>query len=98
MKDIFDKYSDVISRHDRLLDTGPDPFSVCLEDVYSPTEAKVNGRHTILAGTNNYLGITFEPECVESAATAIRRHGTGTTGSRPLPPSRGSLRTGRHQW
>ncbi len=82
MTDIFDKYGDVIARHDQLLETGPDPFSVCLEEVYSPTEAKVNGRHTILAGTNNYLGITFDPDCVEAAATAIRHHGTGTTGSR----------------
>ncbi len=82
MSDIFDKYGDVIARHDQLLETGPDPFAVCLEEVYSPTEAKVNGRHTILAGTNNYLGITFDPDCVEAAANAIRRHGTGTTGSR----------------
>ncbi|WP_119168675.1 serine palmitoyltransferase [Algihabitans albus] len=82
MTDIFDKYGDIAVRHDQLLDAGADPFGVCLEEVYSPTEAMVNGRRTILAGTNNYLGITFDPACIEAAAQAIRKHGTGTTGSR----------------
>lgn len=82
MTDIFDKYGDIAVRRDRLLDAGGDPFGVCLEEVYSPTEAMVNGRRTILAGTNNYLGITFDPDCIEAAAQAIRKHGTGTTGSR----------------
>lgn len=82
MTDIFDKYGEVAVRHDALLEEGADPFGVCLEEVYSPTEAQVNGRRTILAGTNNYLGLTFEPDCIEAAAQAIRKHGTGTTGSR----------------
>ena len=37
---------------------------------------------TILVGTNNYLGLTLDPECMEAAVAAIREHGTGTTGSR----------------
>ena len=82
MTDILEKYSPIVARHDDLLDVGPDPFGVCMQEVYSATEARVNGRETILAGTNNYLGITFDPECIEAAATAIRKHGTGTTGSR----------------
>src|SRR3546814_7933150 len=36
----------------------------------------------ILVGTNNYLGLTFDPDCIESTVAAIRREGTGTTGSR----------------
>ncbi|KAB2961749.1 MAG: aminotransferase class I/II-fold pyridoxal phosphate-dependent enzyme [Candidatus Methylomirabilis oxygeniifera] len=36
----------------------------------------------ILAGTNNYLGLTFDPECIEAAVQAVREQGTGTTGSR----------------
>lgn len=48
----------------------------------SPTRGKVNGREVILAGTNNYLGMTFHPECIEAVRDAAQRFGTGTTGSR----------------
>ena len=57
-------------------------FNVVIERILSPTEAVVNGRRVILAGTNNYLGLTFDPECIEAACAAIRAEGTGTTGSR----------------
>jgi 8-amino-7-oxononanoate synthase len=33
-------------------------------------------------GSNNYLGLTFEPEVVAAAREAIIQYGTGTTGSR----------------
>ena len=82
MTDILDKYAPIASRHDQLLEVGPDPLGVCLEEIYSATEARVNGRRTILAGTNNYMGVTFEPDCLEAAEAAVRAHGTGTTGSR----------------
>ena len=57
-------------------------FNVVIERVLSPTEAVVNGRRVILAGTNNYLGLTFDPECIEAACAAVKAEGTGTTGSR----------------
>jgi 8-amino-7-oxononanoate synthase len=53
-----------------------------MDRVVSATEAVVNGRPLILAGTNNYLGLTFHPECIEAACEATRALGTGTTGSR----------------
>jgi 8-amino-7-oxononanoate synthase len=42
----------------------------------------VNGHRVVLAGTNNYLGLTYDPRCIEAGVEALRRHGTGTTGSR----------------
>jgi 8-amino-7-oxononanoate synthase len=36
----------------------------------------------ILAGTNNYLGLTLDTQCIEAAVRAVREQGTGTTGSR----------------
>jgi hypothetical protein len=36
----------------------------------------------ILAGTNNYLGLTLDTQCIEAAVRAVREEGTGTTGSR----------------
>ena len=80
--DLFDKYALVAGRHSKLLQAGADPFGVCLDELTSATEARINGRDTILVGTNNYLGLTFEPECVAAAEAAVRAYGTGTTGSR----------------
>jgi len=80
--DIFDKYSMVMGRRDQLLQFGSDPFAVNMEEMYSSTEGLVNGKRTILVGTNNYMGVTFEPTCIEAACDAIRTFGTGTTGSR----------------
>ncbi len=61
---------------------GPDPFNFVVDEILSATEAMVNGRRTILAGTNNYLGLTFDPDCIEAARSAAAEQGTGTTGSR----------------
>jgi 8-amino-7-oxononanoate synthase len=83
MVDVFDKHAPLAARHERLLGLlGADPFAVCLDAVGSPTEAHSRGRGTILAGTNNYLGLTFDPDCVAAAQESLRAHGTGTTGSR----------------
>ena len=79
---LFDKYNQVNARHDRLVAAGRDPFNVCMDRIVSATEAIVDGREVILVGTNNYLGLTFDPDCIESTVEAIRREGTGTTGSR----------------
>lgn len=82
MVDLLDKYAPLKERHDRLLDMGRDPINLVMEELLSPTRAIINGRETILAGTNNYLGITFEPSCINAAKQALERNGTGTTGSR----------------
>ena len=79
---IFDKFSPLAARYDALREKGADPFSVKFDDVVSPTEGVVNGKRTVLFGTNNYLGLTFDPHSVEKSVEAIRSHGTGTTGSR----------------
>ncbi|WP_193371324.1 serine palmitoyltransferase [Pelagibius marinus] len=79
---LFDKYDQVAARHDRLLAAGRDPFNMCMDRIVSATEAIVDGRETILVGTNNYLGLTFDPDCVEATVEAVREQGTGTTGSR----------------
>jgi len=70
------------TRRELLAESGADPFHVVVERVLSATEAQVNGRKVIMAGTNNYLGLTFDPGCISAACTAIREEGTGTTGSR----------------
>jgi len=61
---------------------GIDPFGVQIDRILSPTEGVIDGRPTILAGTNNYLGMTFDPDCITAARDALETSGTGTTGSR----------------
>jgi 8-amino-7-oxononanoate synthase len=59
-----------------------DVLGVTVEVDGEPTVGIVNGHPAVLAGTNNYLGLTFHPECVRASAEAAARFGTGTTGSR----------------
>mgnify|MGYP001817966180 FL=1 len=61
---------------------GKDPTSVVFDRLNSATEGVVEGRKTILAGTNNYLGLTFDPDCIAAGVAAMQSWGTGTTGSR----------------
>ncbi len=79
---LFDKFQPVLAARQSILEQGIDPFNLVVEQVLSPTEAMVNGQRTILAGTNNYLGLTFDPQCIAAAREALERQGTGTTGSR----------------
>ncbi|MFQ5633760.1 MAG: aminotransferase class I/II-fold pyridoxal phosphate-dependent enzyme [Gammaproteobacteria bacterium] len=79
---IFDKFAQHQEVFEQLGQHNAMPFGAVTERVLSPTEAIVNGRQVILAGTNNYLGLTFEPEAIAAAQRAVAESGTGTTGSR----------------
>ena len=79
---LFAKFSSLAKTYDDLVARGNNPFKVNIDRVLSPTEAIVNGRRTLLAGTNNYLGLTFDEDCIERAIDSLRQEGTGTTGSR----------------
>ena len=48
------------------------------------TEVIYKGRHIIMCGSNNYLGLTTHPKVKEAALEAIRKYGTSCTGSRFL--------------
>jgi len=79
---ILDKFKDLNAAYDDVKSAGHDPFSVRFDEILSPTEGVVAGKKTILLGTNNYLGLTFDQHSVEQAVAALRESGTGTTGSR----------------
>ena len=79
---IFDKFGPLSDLYNSILEVGDDPFSVCMAEILSPTRALIDGREVLLAGTNNYLGLTFDPECVRAGQEAMAKQGTGTTGSR----------------
>jgi len=48
------------------------------------TRAIINGKEVIMAGSNNYLGLTSDPRVKEAAIQAIEKYGTSCTGSRFL--------------
>ncbi len=45
---------------------------------------EMEGRETIMLGSNNYLGLTADPRVKAAAADALERYGTALTGSRLL--------------
>ncbi|MCU0590498.1 MAG: aminotransferase class I/II-fold pyridoxal phosphate-dependent enzyme [Desulfobacterales bacterium] len=79
---IFDKFQQLAATRQSMAKSGIRSIHVVMDRVVSATEAIVNGQPLILAGTNNYLGLTFHPDCIEAACDATRTLGTGTTGSR----------------
>ena len=80
--DILAKYDSLAERREIMLQAGDNPFGLRMEKVLSPTDALVNGKRTLLVGTNNYLGLTFDPDCIAAGIKALQEQGTGTTGSR----------------
>jgi glycine C-acetyltransferase/8-amino-7-oxononanoate synthase len=83
--DLFDKFQPLIDQREALLSTGvTDPFNLVMERVESPTVAICNGKRTILLGTYNYMGQTFDPDVLAAGHAALDAYGAGTTGSRVL--------------
>ncbi len=79
---ILDKLNAMAVTRETLLPEGINPFNVVIEEIYSATEGSIDGQRVILAGTNNYLGLTFDPRCIAAAQETLGKEGTGTTGSR----------------
>jgi 7-keto-8-aminopelargonate synthetase-like enzyme len=83
--DLLSKFDAVIAEHSGLLETGVnDPFGVVMSEVLSPTRAIINGRETILVGTYNYMGMTFDEDVIAAGKAALESFGAGSTGSRVL--------------
>ena len=85
MTDLFSKFDPLIQQREALLSSGvKDPFSLVMEKVESPTVAICNGKRTILLGTYNYMGMTFDEDVIAAGKKALDEYGSGTTGSRVL--------------
>jgi 8-amino-7-oxononanoate synthase len=79
---LFDKFQTMADFQTELNERDVEPFGAVTEEMLSATEGVVQGRSVILAGTNNYLGLSFDQRCIKAAQDAADRWGTGTTGSR----------------
>ena len=64
-------------------ESGIYPYFIPL-DENEGTEVIYNGRHIIMCGSNNYLGLTTHPKVRQAAIEALERYGTSCTGSRFL--------------
>jgi 7-keto-8-aminopelargonate synthetase-like enzyme len=85
MTDLLSKFDALAAERAGVLQAGVrDPFSIVMQEVRSPTEAVIDGRETILLGTYNYMGMTFDPDVIAAGQKALATFGAGTTGSRVL--------------
>lgn len=64
-------------------ESGVYPYFIPL-DENEGTEVIYQGRHVIMCGSNNYLGLTTHPKVKQAAIDAVERYGTSCTGSRFL--------------
>jgi 8-amino-7-oxononanoate synthase len=79
---LFDKFQAMADFQAELAERDVVPFGAVTEKILSPTEGIVEGHKVILAGTNNYMGMSFDPRCIAASQAAAAEWGTGTTGSR----------------
>jgi 8-amino-7-oxononanoate synthase len=85
MTDLFSKFDGLIAEREALAATGVrDPFSIVMDEIKSPTVAMIKGKETILVGTYNYMGMTFDPDVIQAGKDALDAFGSGTNGSRVL--------------
>ena len=84
-RDLLTKFQPIIAERAALAATGVrDPFGIVMDEVKSPTIAIIKGRETILLGTYNYMGMTFDADVIAAGKAAYDKFGTGTNGSRML--------------
>jgi len=80
--DIFDKAFN-FTKAEEIRAAGLYPYFKPLQAT-DGTIVKIEGRDVIMAGSNNYLGLTNDPRTIKAAQDVIATYGTGCTGSRYL--------------
>lgn len=80
--DIFSKAYE-FSKADEVKASGLYPYFKPLTAT-DGTIVTIEGQTVIMAGSNNYLGLTNDPRVMKAAQDAITKYGTGCTGSRFL--------------
>jgi 8-amino-7-oxononanoate synthase len=80
--DIFSKAFN-FTKADEVKESGLYPYFKPLEAT-DGTVVEIEGKKVIMAGSNNYLGLTNDPRTIKAAQEALTQYGTGCTGSRYL--------------
>ena len=81
-QDIFTKAHN-FTKADEVKAMGLYPYFKPLEAT-DGTIVEIEGKEVIMAGSNNYLGLTNDSRTIEAAQVALDKYGTGCTGSRYL--------------
>lgn len=79
---LLQKCSDY-TRNYEVHEMGLYPYFRPIQESEGP-EVMMEGRRVIMAGSNNYLGLTAHPKVKEAAIAAIQKYGTSCSGSRFL--------------
>ncbi|MCE1164399.1 MAG: pyridoxal phosphate-dependent aminotransferase family protein [Bacteroidetes bacterium] len=82
MNDLFTKCY-TFTRADEVKAAGFYPYFRAIQQNEGPV-VKIEGREIIMAGSNNYHGLTTHPKVIEAAHQALNKYGTGCSGSRYL--------------
>ncbi len=82
MEDLFKKCYE-FTRADEVKAMGVYPYFRPIEENEGPV-VQIEGRKVVMAGSNNYLGLTAHPKVKEAALNAVKKYGTGCSGSRYL--------------
>ncbi len=78
--DLFDKcYS--FTRAEEVKQVGLYPYFHPICETEGPV-VFMNNRRMVMAGSNNYLGLTTDPRVKDAAIKAIEKYGSGSSGSR----------------
>ena len=80
--DLFQKCRS-FTRADEIKAAGYYPYFRPIEENEGPV-VMIEGRKIIMAGSNNYHGLTADPRVKQPAIEAIKKYGTGCSGSRYL--------------
>lgn len=82
MADLFEKCYN-FTRADEVKASGLYPYFRPIQENEGPV-VQIEGRKMIMAGSNNYLGLTAHPRVRQAALDALNKYGTGCSGSRYL--------------
>lgn len=81
--DLFEKLARW-RRYEETVAAGVYPYFRAIQASQNGTRVTIDGQEIVMAGSNNYLGLTHHPQVMEASRKAITDFGTGCTGSRLL--------------
>ncbi|MCL2366072.1 MAG: aminotransferase class I/II-fold pyridoxal phosphate-dependent enzyme [Oscillospiraceae bacterium] len=80
--DLFEKCEKFTAARE-VMDAGIYPYFHALS-TYQDTVVTIEGRRTIMLGSNNYMGLTCDTRVMDAAIEAVKKFGSGCSGSRFL--------------
>lgn len=80
--DLFDK-CDRFTRVEEIKNSGLYPYFHTLQSGQD-TQVNVGGKDIVMIGSNNYLGLTADKRVIDAGVQALKKYGSGCSGSRFL--------------